>query len=158
VRSENEVHAMTRAYAHGKRRAEVFRVTAIPPARLVGYAAFLPFAGDRPRLTQINGFPYIDLISLSSKFRGQRRNGVRLGDLVLQDALTAIAGRGRWGPGPDVFALVDPRNTPSCELFRRNGFQVLMEPPADDTENDCLFWRPAVAHPETTKAPPPIPG
>jgi ribosomal protein S18 acetylase RimI-like enzyme len=138
---------MTRSYARGKRQAEVFRVTAIAPSSLVGYAAFLAaaFPPHMPQLAQINGFPYIDLISLNVQFRGRRKHGRRLGDLVLQDALAAIAGRGRWGSGPDVFAQVDPRNEPSCKLFERHGFQVLMAPPPEDTENDCLYWRPALA-------------
>jgi ribosomal protein S18 acetylase RimI-like enzyme len=146
-RSEHEVHGMTRAYARGKRQAEVFRITAVGGGPLIGYAAFLAaaFPPDKPALAQINGFPYIDLISLSEKFRGLRKSGQRLGDLVLEDALESIANRGQWGPGPDVFALIDPRNDPSCKLFKRHGFQVLMEPPEDDFENDSLFWRPATA-------------
>jgi ribosomal protein S18 acetylase RimI-like enzyme len=145
VRSEREVHEMTRGYVRGKRRAEIFRVTATKPAgRLVGYAALAraAFPPDKPALAQLNGYPYIALISLSEKFRGLRKDGRRLGDLVLEDALAMIAGSALWGPASEVLALVDPRNKPSCDLFHRHGFHVIQAPPPEDTENDCVFWRP----------------
>ena len=50
-------------------------VTVIRPARLVGYTAFMPanFPPDKPQLAQINGHPYIDLISLATGSAGSAR-------------------------------------------------------------------------------------
>ena len=153
-RGEKEVREMTRAYVKAQRRALVFRVTAMLPSKLVGYAAIAPANFKNPQLHMLNGYPLIDLISLHEPFRGKRKHGRRLGDHVLDDAIASIESNPMWPKGIDIVTLVDPRNKASRELFGRHEFQLLGdEPPPEDTENDCLFWLPARA-PLNDESPP----
>jgi hypothetical protein len=141
-RAEVEVNRMVRDYTRRSRKADTFRVTVEQPAKVIGVAAFQAAAFPQPALQQINGYPYIAVIGLSEAYRGMVMGGERMGMHVLRDILAAIDGFGRWGTGPDVFALVDPRNKPSCDLFEWGGFQVLASPHPEDTESDALYWRP----------------
>jgi ribosomal protein S18 acetylase RimI-like enzyme len=140
-RPEREVGTMTRDYVRGKRKHDVFRVTVEQPNRLVGLAAFQPASFSQPVLAQVNGYPYISVIGVSEHFRGRTKGGIRPGDFVLVDALRAINAHGRWGATPDVFALVDPNNGPSCNLFGRHGFQVVVAADPNNPEADSLFGR-----------------
>jgi ribosomal protein S18 acetylase RimI-like enzyme len=117
-------------------------VTVERPDGLIGVASFQAAEFPQGPLAQIKGYPYISVIGVSDRYRGRRKDGQRPGDMVLFDMLATIAARGQWGPTPDVFALVDPHNGPSCALFERHDFQVLASPREDDTESDCLYWRP----------------
>jgi ribosomal protein S18 acetylase RimI-like enzyme len=140
-RPEREVDKMTREYAKGARRADLFRVTVEQPAKLLGLAAFQPAAFSQPVLAQVNGYPYISLIGVSREFRGCKKAGVRPGDVVLLDALRTINSHGQWGDAPDIFALVDPNNGPSCALFERHGFEVVIAADPSNPEADSLLGR-----------------
>jgi ribosomal protein S18 acetylase RimI-like enzyme len=137
-RAEREVNQMAREYAAGKRKCDGFRVTVERPAELAGIAAYqgvqIPRIGS---LVQA----YISVIGVSEDFRGRKKGSARLGDFVLMDVLGAIGVDSRWGPSPPVFALVDPNNEPSCALFRRHGFQVVIPAEPDNPEADSLFGR-----------------
>jgi ribosomal protein S18 acetylase RimI-like enzyme len=146
-RAEREVDKMAREYAKGARRAHVFRVTVEQPGGLVGLAAVQPAGFSHPVLAQVNGYPYISLIGVSREYRGRVKGNLRPGDFVLRDALRTINGQSRWGPAPDIFALVDPNNTPSCALFERHGFEVVIAADPNNPEADSLFGRQGKAVP-----------
>jgi ribosomal protein S18 acetylase RimI-like enzyme len=66
---------------------------------------------------------YIAVIAVPSSRRGNRLpDGRRIGDFLLDDALAVI--RTAWGGGvmPPVWALIDPSNTASHNLFEHHGF------------------------------------
>lgn len=121
---EREVNRMTRDYTRGTRRGVVFRVTVELPNKLVGLAAFQPGSFADPALVPANGFPYISVIAVSEDYRGRRKGGVRLGDLVLLDALHAIRCDGRFSKNRNVFVMVHPGNKPGNAMFARNGFHL----------------------------------
>jgi ribosomal protein S18 acetylase RimI-like enzyme len=132
---------IVREYSRGKRACEEFRVTVERPNALVGVAAYhaVPISRDgRPP----EDHAYISVIGIVERFRRCRKDELRPGDHVLLDVLRAIFRHPRWGPTSAVVALVDPNNDPSCDLFKRHGFIVVMAAPPDDSEADCLFERP----------------
>jgi ribosomal protein S18 acetylase RimI-like enzyme len=90
-------------------------------------------------LRRYNGTPYVAVIGVHKEYRGRRRNGERPGDAVLRDALAAI---GATWPHSAVLALVDPNNDDSCELFRRNGFEVQIEANPNIEGDEALFGLP----------------
>jgi ribosomal protein S18 acetylase RimI-like enzyme len=141
TRPEQEVDKMAREYAKGARSAYIFRVTVEQPNGLVGLIAFQPAGFSQPVLAQVNGYPYISLIGVSREYRGHTQGSLRPGDFVLRDALHAISAHRRWGPTPDIFALVDPNNAPSCNLFERHGFEVVIAADPNNPEADSLFGR-----------------
>jgi L-amino acid N-acyltransferase YncA len=71
--------------------------------------------------------------------------GTRPGDHLLRDALQTISGA--WDGMPVVFALVDPKNEPSCELFKRHGFEIVVPADPGNDGADSVFARPAVLLP-----------
>src|ERR1039458_7011927 len=86
LRSEQEVNKLVREYASGKHKGGCFRVTVeARRKRLVGVAAFLAATPSQPMLGKFSGSPYICVIGLSDRYRGRRKAGLRLGDLVLLD-------------------------------------------------------------------------
>ncbi len=138
-RPEGEVHTIVREYCSGKRKG-TFRVTLEQPdGGLVGVAAFHPGAFDNPQLQQLNSFPYISVIGVSEHYRSKYKNGARLGDAVLLDALREI--NRRWPGTPDVFALVDPNNQDSLNLFERNCFVEVIPAAPNAPEADAVFGR-----------------
>jgi ribosomal protein S18 acetylase RimI-like enzyme len=140
-RAEREVNKMARDYATGKRQCPIFRVLMEQPiGQVVGIVAIHPANFSQPALAPINGFPYISVIGVSAEYRGMRKEGLRPGDHVLRDALRVI--NGAWGGVPDIFALVDPKNQPSCALFGRHGFEVVIHAEPGNEEADSLFGRP----------------
>jgi ribosomal protein S18 acetylase RimI-like enzyme len=102
-------------------------------------AAFETATASQPLLGRYAGSPYISVLALSERYRGRRKAGRRLGDFVLQDVLRAIDER--WGGTPNVFALVNPTNSPSRNLFERNGFRMIVAAEPNNHESDALFRR-----------------
>jgi len=144
-RSEQEVNRLVREYSSGRHKGSVFRVTVDGRKRIVGVAAFLAAAPSQPMLGQFTGSPYISVIGLSERYRGRGKGGLRLGDLVLLDALRAITKS--WGGAPHTFALVDPNNRASRNLFERNGFRMIIRANRNSHEADSLFRRIGVQSP-----------
>jgi ribosomal protein S18 acetylase RimI-like enzyme len=135
---------MTLDYARGRRSCSIFRVTVEQPqGDLVGIVAIQPASVAQPE-GQVSA-AYISVIGISDAYRGKRKNGARLGDYVLRDALETISVA--WSEMPAVFALVDPKNDPSCQLFRRHGFEIIVPAEAGNDQADSLFGRPAVLLP-----------
>ena len=67
---------------------------------------------------------YVGVIGIQRDFRGRRLpDGVtRIGDFMLREALERILSS--WGFAmPPVWALIDPGNDPSQDLFRRHDFE-----------------------------------
>jgi ribosomal protein S18 acetylase RimI-like enzyme len=79
------------------------------------------------------------VIGLSDGYRGRSSLGLRLGDLVLEDVLRSI--NQSWGGTPHIFALVDPDNRASRNLFERNGFRMIIPANGNGHEADSLFRR-----------------
>lgn len=138
-RSEEEVNKLVREYASGRHKGGIFRVTVDERKELVGVAAFQAAASSQPILGRFPGFPYISVIGLSERYRGGETARGRLGNFVLVDALRAI--NQRWGGASDTFALVDPNNRGSRDLFERNGFRMIVPAAANGHEADALFRR-----------------
>jgi ribosomal protein S18 acetylase RimI-like enzyme len=136
-RAEVEVHGIVSDFYTGKRGEATFRVTVERPnADLVGVAAFHPANWGHPTLRDLNGFPYISVIGLSEAYRGRRKNGRRIGDHLLEDALDQIALR---AAGMPVYALIDPSNRDSCNLFERAGFRVVIAADPYKPDDDSLY-------------------
>jgi ribosomal protein S18 acetylase RimI-like enzyme len=81
------------------------------------------------------GTPYISLLGLSEQYRGRKKAGRRLGDLILQDVLREISKR--WCGTPNVLVQVNPNNTHGRNLFERHGFRMIIR--ARNDESDALF-------------------
>jgi ribosomal protein S18 acetylase RimI-like enzyme len=144
TRAEREVDEMTSDYARGRRSCTIFRATVEQPGgQLVGVVAIQPANVTQPD-GQVSA-AYISVIGVSVAYRGRRKAGARPGDHVLRDALQTISVA--WKSMPAVFAMVDPNNDPSCNLFRRHGFEVVVPAEQGNDEADSLFGRPAVLLP-----------
>lgn len=137
-RPEDEIHKIVREFRKGRTQATAFRVTTTAAGALVGLAAVYPGKFSNPLLAQFNGFPYIAAIAVSEPFRGETKHGQRMGDFVMIDVLADI--RSRW-PGKPTFALVDPDNGPSCDLFRRHKFDEVIEADRTKPEDDSFYGR-----------------
>jgi hypothetical protein len=89
--------------------------------------ALIGVCGTGPR--EFPGDPdaaYVAIIGISAEFRGYRTpNGTRLGALLLADALQEIKTRGNAPPMPPVWALIDPANGASHNLFADFGFEFI---------------------------------
>ena len=133
-RSEREVNEMVRGYASGRPKDAVFRVT-VEPHGLVGVTAIRTATASLPVLGRYPGSPYISVIGLSEQYRGRKKDGRRLGDLILEDALREISRR--WGGTPNVLILLNPNNTHGRNLFERHGFRMIIRARSD--EFDALF-------------------
>ena len=130
---------LVREYASGRHKGSAFRVTVDQGKRVVGVAAFLATDPSQPMLGRFGGSPYISVIGLSACYRGRSSLGLRLGDLLLRDVLRSI--NEKWGGTPHVFALVDPDNRASRDLFERNGFRMIIPANGNGHEADSLFRR-----------------
>ena len=133
-RSEREVNEMVRGYTSGKTKDGIFRVT-IETHRLVGVTAVRTATASQPDLGRYAGTPYISLLGLSEQYRGRKKAGRRLGDLILQDVLREISKR--WCGTPNVLVQVNPNNTHGRNLFERHGFRMIIR--ARNDESDALF-------------------
>ena len=122
---EQEVDSIVAEIAAGRAPFLHVRVAEDPEnGALIGLCATQGRAfGDQPSEPDA---AYIGVIGINGPFRGWRTyDGTRFGDVLLTDALTQV--RYRWGDGPmpRVWALVDPPNTASHNLFDRHEFGKL---------------------------------
>jgi ribosomal protein S18 acetylase RimI-like enzyme len=76
--------------------------------------------------------PYIYVIGVAEQFRGWRSEaGLRLGSELLVGTLKKIAVQWDTPDMPAVWALVDPKNDDSHNLFERHGFGLIKKETGD---------------------------
>jgi ribosomal protein S18 acetylase RimI-like enzyme len=130
---EHEVDEIVDAFRIGHRPEQlqfvIGRTTATD--EIVGVCAI--HERDLPNVSP--GALYVGVIAVNDAFRGFRlEDETRLGDWLLRTSLIQL--QETWGTIPVIWALIDPDNIASQELFSRHGFAEI------PNDGYCLFVRP----------------